>query len=60
MAVELTSASQIDHQLGNAMVVNLMECIYRQIMIDTVLPWWTASGRPRDLMRAWRRDHPVQ
>lgn len=42
------------------MVVNLMESIYRQIMVDTVLPWWIASGKPDDLMSAWRRDHPVK
>lgn len=50
---------QVDHQLGNAMVVDLMERIYKQILLDTVLPWWLAAGKPGNLQMAWRQAHPV-
>ncbi|RSH94741.1 hypothetical protein EHS25_004546 [Saitozyma podzolica] len=49
----------MDRLLGNAMVVDVMRAIYRQIIRDVVLPWWIQAGRPEAVRDAWRRDHPI-
>ncbi|KAL7424692.1 hypothetical protein Q5752_000376 [Cryptotrichosporon argae] len=50
-----------NRQLGNAINVQLMAAVCRQIKRDVYYPFWLANGRPdnRAFWRQWRAAYPV-
>ena len=50
---------QQDRMLGNMVNVDIAHALYSQIIEEVVLPWWITSGKPADVVRRWRADHPV-